>query len=180
MRFPGSAFATVLLAALPAACSPPSPQAAGELQLRGDGVGPLTLGANLEKSAAQAKRFDPGALPITPGCDGRNEFTMRTRLLDIAVMAMADTKGRIEEIIVQPDSAPVLRTTDGDTCFRQAKAFASRFSNELGPHTTGDHVQKATTIEHTLNFPGGQRIKARWFRGGGNCDFALHITRDAD
>lgn len=173
MRFPGSALATILLAALPAACGSP----AQDPQPRADGVGPLTLGANLEKSAVQARQLDPGALPVAPGCDGRDEFAMRIRPLDATVMAMADAEGQIEEIVVQPGSGPGLRTTSGDACFRQAEAFASKFSNELGHHATGSQIQKATTIEHTLNFPGGQRVQARWFRGGGNCDFALYITR---
>ena len=170
----------ILLAALPLACGSPSQETASRLQLRADAVGPFSLGASLEKASIQAKHFDPGALPVASGCDGRDEFSMRAPGFGTTIMAMADANGRIEEIVVQPDLAPNFRTPDADTCFRQAEAFASKFGNELGLHGTGSKVQKPATVEHSFHFSGGQRIQARWFRGGGNCDFALYIMQNAD
>ncbi|ENO90035.1 hypothetical protein [Thauera linaloolentis] len=181
MRFAGSALAILALAALPAACSQPRQDIPRAVRVQADGVGPLRLGADLPATALQAKRLDPAALPVGPGCDGRDEFAMHIDLLGEAssIMAMADAEGRIEELIIQPSAKADLRTTDDHACLRLAEAFADRFSEKLGRYTTGSHTQKASTIEQVLSYPGGQRVQARWFRGGGNCDFALRITRHA-
>lgn len=179
MRLAGRALATLALATLPAACSQPGQESSRDVRIEASGIGPLVLGADLPSTALQAKQLDPAALPVGPGCDGRDEFAMRIDLLGeaSAVMAMADAEGRIEEIIVQPGTKANLRTTDDDACLRLAEAFADRFGKALGNYTADGRIQKASTIEHILSYPGGQSVRTRWFRGGGNCDFTLHFMQ---
>ena len=95
-------------------------------------------------------------------------------------MAMADTSGKIEEIIIEADSLERARTADGETCLELAKDFASKFSAALGPYPSINSEQKPATIEYRLSFTSGPSVRARWFRGGGHCDFALYIVRGGD
>ena len=150
--------------------------------LQSTGVGPLLLGAELKSAAIRARLLDPVALPVGPGCDGRDEFAVRIKLAGepVAAMAMADARGKIEEIIIEADSLGRARTTDPEACLELAKGFASKFSAALGPYPSISSEQKPATVEYRLNFESGPSVRARWFRGGGHCDFALYIVHGDD
>ena len=150
--------------------------------LQSTGVEPLLLGAELKSAAIRARLLDAAALPVGPGCDGRDEFAIRIALAGepVLAMAMADTSGKIEEIIIEADSLERARTADGETCLELAKDFASKFSAALGPYPSINSEQKPATIEYRLSFTSGPSVRARWFRGGGHCDFALYIVRGGD
>ena len=156
----------------------PPPAAA----LRSSGVGPLVLGAELKAAANRASLLDPLALPVGPGCDGRDEFAIRTELSGepVVAMAMADKSGKIEEIIIEADSLERARTADSAACLELAKDFASKFSTALGPYPFIRSEQKPATVEYRLDFALGPSLRARWFRGGGHCDFALYIVHGDD
>ena len=150
--------------------------------LQSSGISPLLLGAELKSAAIRARWLDPVALPVGPGCDGRDEFAIRIELSGepVAAMAMADTGGKIEEIIIAADSLDRARTADSAACLDLAKGFASKLSAALGPYPSISSAQKPATVEYRLNFASGPSVRARWFRGGGHCDFALYIVRDGD
>ncbi len=175
-----AALATVLLTVLPgsnirAQALPP----AQSVLLQSHGIGPLLLGAELKSAAIRARPLDPVALPVGPGCDGRDEFAIRITLSGepVSVMAMADANSKIEEIIIEADTLQRPRTADSEACLKLARDFAAKFSAALGPYQSIHSEQKPATVEHHLNFADGPSVRARWFRGGGHCDFALHIVQ---
>lgn len=150
--------------------------------LQSTGVAPLLLGAELKSAAIRARLLDAAALPAGSGCDGRDEFAIRIELAGepVLAMAMADTSGKIEEIIIEADRLERARTADAEACLELSKDFASKFSAALGPCPSISNEQKPATIEYRLNFTSGPSVRARWFRGGGHCDFALYIVRSGD
>ena len=150
--------------------------------LQSTGVEPLLLGAELKSAAIRARLLDAAALPVGPGCDGRDEFAIRTELSGepVVAMAMADKSGKIEEIIIEADSLERARTADSAACLELAKDFASKFSTALGPYPSIRSEQKPATVEYRLDFALGPSLRARWFRGGGHCDFALYIVHGDD
>lgn len=186
MRFSGrtlAALATVLLTVLPVTNTRAQPLApAQSVPLHSNGIGPLLLGAELKSAAIRARPLDPVALPVGPGCDGRDEFAIRIALSGepVTVMAMADANSKIEEIIIEADTLRRARTADGEACLDLAKDFAGKFSAALGPYQTISSEQKPATVEYLLNFADGPSVRARWFRGGGHCDFALYIVQAGD
>ncbi len=157
-----------------------APTPADPLQF--NGIGPLLIGADLKSAVIHARVLDPTALPAGPGCDGRDEFALRIKLSGepVVAMAMADTSGKIEEIIIEADSLNRARTADSAACLELAKGFATRFHAALGPYPTISSEQKPATVEYRLNFTSGPSVRVRWFRGGGHCDFALYIVQDRD
>jgi len=172
---------TAPLTALPSAQRAPPPDSHGPaVLLAPDGIGPVTLGRDAQDAARIAARLDPAAATVGPGCDARPQFGLRVTLpresggAAVDVMAMAGTDGRIEEIVVQSAHRQP-RTPSGAACRNAAEAFAARFAGALQAFSAEPTRAGPMTDEHSLRFAGGARVSARWFRGGGDCDVALHF-----
>lgn len=172
---------TAPLTALPSAQRAPPPTAQGQpVQLAPDGVGPVTLGRDVHDAARVAATLDPAAAAVGPGCDARPQFGLQVGLpqalgrAPASVMAMAGADGRIEEIVLQPAHGR-LRTSSSTACRDAAEAFATRLTGALAAFSAEPMRAGPMTDEHSLRFAGGARVSARWFRGGGDCDVALHF-----
>ncbi|MDY0048097.1 MAG: hypothetical protein RBS10_11840 [Thauera propionica] len=172
---------TAPLTALPSAQRAPLPTGQGQpVQLAPDGIGPVTLGRDVHEAARIAATLDPAAAAVGPGCDARIQFGLQVDLpRDLAgarvdVMAMAGADGRIEEIVLQPVQGR-LRTSSGAACRDAAEAFAGQLIGTLAAFSAEPMRAGLMTDEHSLRFAGGARVSARWFRGGGDCDVALHF-----
>lgn len=172
---------TAPFTALPSAQRAPLPTGQGQpVQLAPDGVGPVTLGRDVHEAARIAATLDPAAAAVGPGCDARIQFGLQVDLpRDLAgarvdVMAMAGADGRIEEIVLQPVQGR-LRTSSGAACRDAAEAFAGQLIGTLAAFSAEPMRAGPMTDEHSLRFAGGARVSARWFRGGGDCDVALHF-----
>lgn len=139
-----------------------------------NGVGPLQLGRNLRTAAELALPLDAAAAQVGPGCDARDQvsITVRSAGVELAVMAMAGSDGRIEEVIALPrglDGA----AADAEACRRHGASFADRFRVSLGAALARSHQRKPVSDEFSVHFAGDATALARWFPGGASCDLAL-------
>lgn len=162
--------AAVLLAALLTGPATAAPGAA----LGARGIGPLQLGAPLQAAAAQALPLDPAAALVGPGCDSRDQVTIRVRSasVDFEVMAMARDDGRIDEVIALPQPASA-QAADAPACRARVADLAARLAPALGQSRRESHERKPVSEEFQFHFPGAARAVARWFPGGRSCDLAL-------
>ncbi|MFC5769340.1 hypothetical protein [Thauera sinica] len=140
------------------------------------GIGPLRLGSDLRAAASQALPLDPAAAQVGPGCDMREQVAISVRGagIELAVMAMAGSDGRIEEVVALPRGLDIAAAAaDAGACRLQGARFAERFRGALGAPQGESHLRKPVSDEFVLHFPGGAAALARWFPGGASCDLAL-------
>lgn len=141
-----------------------------------NGIGPLQLDTPLLTAAERALPLDAAAAQVGPGCDSRDQvaITVRSAGVELAVMAMANADGRIEEVIALPRGIDT-RAGDAEACRRHGAAFARRFTATLGEAQGESHLRKPASDEYTVHFSGGAAAQARWFPGGASCDLALQF-----
>lgn len=153
---------------------PSSPLPAAAPAVSTTGIGPLQLGRPLRAAAELARPLDAAAAQVGPGCDAREQVSIQMEAAgaELAVMAMADAAGNIEEVIAQPRAA-LPATADATACRAEGARYARRFAAGLGS-TVGESLErKPASDEFHLHFNGGATLVARWFPGGGSCDLAL-------
>jgi hypothetical protein len=163
-----------LLCLVLAACAP----AADELAISARGIGPLRLGASLADAARAARRLDPAATGIAPGCDERDQFSVVLKADGVAlvVMAMADGRGIIEEILAMPVAAAgAVSLPDASACRQHGAHFASQFAHGLGAPLPWQVRPRPVSEEFVFPFAGNARVVARWFAGGKSCDLLLQF-----
>ncbi len=142
-----------------------------------DGIGPLRLGTALDDAARRTVPLDPAAAMIGPGCDERDQVSV---VLEVAgqpmsVMAMADARGRIEEILGAVAANAGLALADEAACEAHGAGFAARLGPALGTARALPVQRKPVSIEFAFQFSGGARIVSRWFAGGRSCDLLLQF-----
>lgn len=142
-----------------------------------DGIGPLRLGAPLDDASRRTVPLDPAAAMIGPGCDERDQVSV---VLEVAgqpmsVMAMADARGRIEEILGALAGNAGLALADEAACEAHGAEFAARLGPALGTARALPIQRKPVSIEFAFQFSGGARIVSRWFAGGRSCDLLLQF-----
>lgn len=157
--------------AAPGFAAPPP----AELDVSARGIGPLVLGVPLVEASRQALPLAPGAAMLGPGCDERDQITVVLRVAGqaMAVMAMADAQGRIEEILATPAGSAGVRLADAQACRAWGADFAHRLSATLGTVQAESVRNKPVSIEFTFEFGNGTggeigasrgtRIVSRWY-----------------
>ena len=162
-----------------ALAAPPS----ASVQLSARGIGPLVLGVSLVEASRQTVPLDPAAAMVGPGCDERDQIAV---VLEVAgqpmsVMAMADTQGRIEEILATPAGNAGVRLADAEACRAYGADFAASLAATLGAMQAWSVQHKPVSTEFTF-LPaersangGGPRVVSRWFAGGRTCDLLLQF-----
>lgn len=154
-----------------------------EVNVSGQGIGPLVLGVPLLEASRRTVALDPAAAMIGPGCDERDQFTVVLQVARQAmtVMAMADTHGRIEEILATPAGNASVTLADADACRAFGADFAAILTPTLGPVTARAVQHKPVSTEFSFVLaPGaggksGARVVSRWFAGGRSCDLLLQF-----
>jgi hypothetical protein len=157
-----------------AACAP----AADELAISADGIGPLRLGVSLADAARAARRLDPIAAGTAPGCDERDQLSVILKAdgVALAVMAMADGRGIIEEVLAMPAAAAgAVSLPDASACRQHGAQFASQFARGLGAPLPWQVRPRPVSEEFVFPFAGDARVVARWFAGGKSCDLLLQF-----
>jgi hypothetical protein len=147
------------------------------------GIGPLVLGVPLIEASRRTVALDPAAAMIGPGCDERDQFTVLLQVAGQAmtVMAMADTHGRIEEILATPAGNAGVTLADADACRTFGADFAVRLASTLGAVRARSVQQKPVSTEFTFVLAAGAdawsgaRVVSRWFAGGRTCDLLLRF-----
>ena len=154
-----------------------------EVQVSARGIGPLVLGVSLVEASRQTVPLDPAAAMVGPGCDERDQITV---VLEVAgqpmsVMAMADTQGRIEEILATPAGNAGVRLADAEACRAYGADFAASLAATLGAMQAWSVQHRPVSTEFTF-LPaersangGGPRVVSRWFAGGRTCDLLLQF-----
>ncbi|MHB1372310.1 MAG: hypothetical protein ACYCWL_00290 [Thauera sp.] len=142
-----------------------------------DGIGPLRLGAALDEAARRTVPLDPAAAMIGPGCDERDQVSVVLELAGqaMSVMAMADARGRIEEILATPAGNAGLALADEAACQAHGAGFAARLGSALGTAHALPVERKPVSVEFAFQFSDGARVVSRWFAGGRSCDLLLHF-----
>jgi len=169
----------LLCLAVVAACAP----AAGDAVISAGGIGPLRLGAPLADAARQTRRLDPAAALIGPGCDERDQISVVLQAGDIslAVMAMANGSGTIEEVLAMPAAgAGAVSLPDADACREYGARFASRLARGLGEPLPWSLRARPVSEEFVFPFAGNAHLVARWFAGGKSCDLLLQFGGKAE
>ncbi len=148
-----------------------------QVRLTSAGIGALTLGRPLQSAARQTVPLDPAAAIIGPGCDERDQINVRLGVAGhgMTVMAMADARGRIEEIIAMPRGTA--NAASAADCRALGEAFAASLAPRLGPPGEAYTVRKPVSDEFIFRYRGDAYVLARWFAGGSSCDLALHFER---
>lgn len=147
------------------------------------GIGPLVLGVPLVEASRQTIALDPAAAMIGPGCDDRDQISVVLPIAGQAmtVMAMADTHGRIEEILATPAGNSGVTLADAGACRAFGADFAAILTPMLGPVATQAVQHKPVSTEFSFVLaaaPGadnGARVVSRWFAGGRSCDLLLQF-----
>lgn len=158
------------------ACVP----AAHERAISVDGIGPLRLGVSLADAARAARRLDPAAAGIAPGCDERAQLSVILKAdgVALAVMAMADSRGIIEEVLAMPAAAAgAVSLPDASACRQHGAHFAAQFTRGLGAPLPWQLRPRPVSEEFVFPFAGDARVVARWFAGGKSCDLLLQFGR---
>jgi len=142
-----------------------------------DGIGPLRLGVALGDAARRTVPLDPAAAMIGPGCDERDQVSVVLELAGqaMSVMAMADARGRIEEILATPAGNAGLALADEAACQAHGAGFAARLGSALGTAHALPVERKPVSVEFAFQFSDGARVVSRWFAGGRSCDLLLHF-----
>ena len=156
------------LASTAVAAAPPA-----DVRLSARGIGPLVLGVPL----------DPAAAMIGPGCDERDQITVVLQVAGqaMSVMAMANARGHIEEILATPAGNAGVRLADAEACHAHGADFAAGLAATLGPMQAWSVQHKPVSTEFTFVPAGeaagrdGARVVARWFAGGRTCDLLLQF-----
>ena len=154
-----------------------------EVQVSARGIGPLVLGVPLAEASRQTVPLDPAAAMIGPGCDEREQITVVLQVAGqaMSVMAMADSQGRIEEILATPAGNAGVTLADADACRAHGADFAAGLAATLGPMTAWSVQHKPVSTEFTFVSAGetrgraGARVVSRWFAGGRTCDLLLQF-----
>jgi len=147
------------------------------LLVQADGLGAFRLGARLASAAQQVAALDRAALQIGPGCDERDQsvVTLLVAGLPMTVMAMADPRGRIMEVVA---SAPHQGAGVSEAvCQAQAFQWSQALAPRLGAGRVAEPVPHGAARVGKILFPRGAWVEARWFPGGRSCDLSLHFVR---
>lgn len=147
------------------------------------GIGPLALGIPLVEASRQTVALDPAAAMIGPGCDEREQITVVLQVTGqaMSVMAMADSQGRIEEILATPAGNAGITLANAEACRAYGADFAAGLTAALGTVHPWPAQHKPVSTEFTFVFaPGaagrsGARVVSRWFAGGRTCDLLLQF-----
>lgn len=166
------------LTAAPLAAGPPV-----EVRVSPRGIGPLVLGVPLREAAERAMPLDAAAALVGPGCDERDQVTVVLRVAEtpMAVMAMADAQGRIEEILATPAGSAGVTLAEADACRDHGAKFAARLAPALGAPQPWSVQDKPVSTEFSFAFGAGDhddraaRVVSRWFAGGRSCDLLLRL-----
>ncbi len=154
-----------------------------EVQVSTRGIGPLVLGVALAEASRQTVPLDPAAAMIGPGCDEREQITVVLQVAGqaMSVMAMADSQGRIEEILATPAGNAGVTLANAEACRAYGADFAAGLTAALGTVHPWPAQHKPVSTEFTFVFaPGaagrsGARAVSRWFAGGRTCDLLLQF-----
>jgi hypothetical protein len=166
------------LASTAVAAAPPA-----DVRLSARGIGPLVLGVPLVEASRQTVPLDPAAAMIGPGCDERDQITVVLQVAGqaMSVMAMANARGHIEEILATPAGNAGVRLADAEACHAHGADFAAGLAATLGPMQAWSVQHKPVSIEFTFFAAGatpargGARVVSRWFAGGRTCDLLLQF-----
>ena len=154
-----------------------------EVQVSARGIGPLVLGVPLAEASRQTVPLDPAAAMIGPGCDEREQITVVLQVAGqaMSVMAMANARGHIEEILATPAGNAGVRLADAEACHAHGADFAAGLAATLGPMQAWSVQHKPVSTEFTFVAAGatpargGARVVSRWFAGGRTCDLLLQF-----
>ncbi|MEX1166845.1 MAG: hypothetical protein WEK74_08270 [Hydrogenophaga sp.] len=141
-----------------------------------DGLGAFRLGARLETAARQVAALDRAALMLGPGCDTRDQsvVTVVVEGLPMTVMAMANTRGRIEEVVASaPHEGPAVSEA---VCQSRALHWAQALSPRLGGGQPAAPLAHGAARVGKIRFAREAWVEARWFPGGRSCDLSLHFS----
>lgn len=166
------------LASTAVAAAPPA-----DVRLSARGIGPLVLGVPLVEASRQTVPLDPAAAMIGPGCDERDQITVVLQVAGqaMSVMAMANARGHIEEILATPAGNAGIRLADAEACRAHGADFAAGLAATLGPMQAWSVQHKPVSTEFIFvavgETPGrgGARVVSRWFAGGRTCDLLLQF-----
>ena len=166
------------LASTAVAAAPPA-----DVRLSARGIGPLVLGVPLVEASRQTVPLDPAAAMIGPGCDERDQITVVLQVTGqaMSVMAMANARGHIEEILATPAGNAGVRLADAEACHAHGADFAAGLAATLGPMQAWSVQHKPVSTEFTFVAAGatpargGVRVVSRWFAGGRTCDLLLQF-----
>ncbi len=135
--------------------------------LTADGIGPLRVGASLERAERLAARLAPAGFYSGPGCAGLEEIRYDIRLGDapVGVMAMA-SDGWISEVEVSLHT-PTRADTQG-ACVSLRDDFAQPFLGQFGPYVDQWQIDNPVSTELVAR-TGPVMLAARWFATGQTC-----------
>ncbi|MFM7335706.1 MAG: hypothetical protein ACKO1H_15080 [Tabrizicola sp.] len=153
----------------------PASEPVPSLPVHADGLGAFRLGAPLVSAAKRMAHIDRAALHMGPGCDEREQSVVTAAVAGVpaTIMAMADTQGRISEVVA---SAPHQgAAVDLLRCQAQAQRWARALAPRWGVGATEAPVRRGAATLTVIRLSAQGRVEARWFAGGRSCDLSVHF-----
>lgn len=157
---------------------PDTTNSAPAATIHANGLAAFRLGQSLEVAARLMAKVDKSALQMGPGCDGREQsvVTLMVAGRAMTVMAMADARGRIAEVVASaPHQGPPM---DEATCHQQGARWAQQAFVQWGPGQARAPMSHGAAKVASVSL-GGAKVESRWFAGGKSCDLSLHFGQAA-